>query len=99
MMTWQHLIERTVYKALSTYVRTYSLFKSGHLITDFKCALYKAMIRSAMTYACSTWEHVADAHLLKLQCQQKSYWKSWQVDTSPWIAHGFQNSLCVWLYN
>jgi hypothetical protein len=70
-MSWRHHIERTLYKALSIYVRTYSLFKSGCLITDIKLALYKAMIRSAMTYACSTWEHVADAHLLKLQCQQK----------------------------
>jgi hypothetical protein len=29
--------------------------------------LYKAPIRSVMTYACPTWECAADAHLLKLQ--------------------------------
>jgi hypothetical protein len=30
--------------------------------------LYKDLIRSVMmTYACPTWEHAADAHLLKLQ--------------------------------
>jgi hypothetical protein len=28
---------------------------------------YKALIRSVMTYACPTWEHAADAYLLKLQ--------------------------------
>jgi hypothetical protein len=33
--------------------------------------LYKALIRSVMTYACPTWKYVADAHLLKLQCLQK----------------------------
>jgi hypothetical protein len=46
---------------------TYSLFKSERLSTNFKLALYKALIRSVMTYACPTWEYEADAHLLKLQ--------------------------------
>jgi hypothetical protein len=32
--------------------------------------LYKALIRSVMTYACSTWEYVADAYLLKCLCLQ-----------------------------
>jgi hypothetical protein len=32
--------------------------------------LYKALIRSVMTYACPTWEYAADAHLLKLQSLQ-----------------------------
>jgi hypothetical protein len=57
-MTWRHHIESTVAKALLTHVRTNSLFKSG---------LYKALVKSVMTYACSTWGHAADAHLLKLQ--------------------------------
>jgi hypothetical protein len=29
--------------------------------------LYKALIKSVMTYACPTWEYAADAHILKLQ--------------------------------
>jgi hypothetical protein len=29
--------------------------------------LHKALIRSAMTYACPTWEFAADTRLLKLQ--------------------------------
>jgi hypothetical protein len=66
-MTRRHHIERTVAKALRTYVKTYSLFKSGHLSTNIKLALYKAVIMSVMTYACPTWEYAVDAYLLKLQ--------------------------------
>jgi hypothetical protein len=51
-VTWKHHIERTVAKALRTYVRTYSLFRSWHLSTNIKLQLYKALIRSVMTYAC-----------------------------------------------
>jgi hypothetical protein len=51
-MTWRHHTERTVAKALHTYVRTYSLFKSWRLSTNVKLMLYKALIRSVMTYAC-----------------------------------------------
>jgi hypothetical protein len=35
-----------------------------------KFTLYKALIRSVMTYACPTWEYVVASHLLKLQCLQ-----------------------------
>jgi hypothetical protein len=66
-MTWRLHIERTVAKALRTYVRTYSLFKSERLSTNIKLTLFKALIRSIMVYACPTWEYAADAHLLKLQ--------------------------------
>jgi hypothetical protein len=61
MTTWRHHTEMTVAKALHTYVRTYySLFKSKRLSANIKLTLYKALIRSVMTYA-------LDAHLLKLQ--------------------------------
>jgi hypothetical protein len=50
-MTWRLQIERTVAKALRTYIRTYSLFKSDRLSTNIKLTLYKALIRSIMTYA------------------------------------------------
>jgi hypothetical protein len=69
-MTWRQHIEKTVAKALRTYIRTYSLFKSKRLSTNIKLKLYKALIRSVMTHACPTWKYVADAHLLKLQCLQ-----------------------------
>jgi hypothetical protein len=100
-MTWRHHIERTITKTLRTYVRNYSLFRSGRLRTNIKCMLYTALIRSVMTYACPTWEHAADAHLLKLQRLQKStprYWKSWQVNTSTRTVRGFQNFLRLWLH-
>jgi hypothetical protein len=58
--TWRHHIERTVARALHTYVWTYSLFKSKRLSANIKLTLYKALIRSVMT-------HAAGAHLLKLQ--------------------------------
>jgi hypothetical protein len=60
-------IERTVAKALCTYLRTYFLFKSTRLSTNIKFTLYRALIRSVKTYACPTWEYAADAQLLKLQ--------------------------------
>jgi hypothetical protein len=64
-ITWRHHIERAAAKALHTYV-----FKSGHLSTNIKLALYKALIRSVMTYACPTWKYEADARLLRLQLLQ-----------------------------
>jgi hypothetical protein len=53
-MTRRHHIGRTVDKALRTYVRTYSLFKSERLSTNIKFAFYKALIMSVTTYACPT---------------------------------------------
>jgi hypothetical protein len=66
-MTWKHHIERTVAKALTTYVRTYSLFKSWRLRANLVLTLYKAPLRSVVTYASPTWEYAVDAHLLKFQ--------------------------------
>jgi hypothetical protein len=34
--------------------------------------LYKALIRSKLTYACPTWESAADTHLMKLQRLQNT---------------------------
>jgi hypothetical protein len=45
----------------------YSQFKNERLSTNIKVTLYKALVRSVMTYACPTWELVADTYLLKLQ--------------------------------
>jgi hypothetical protein len=54
-------------KAFRTFIRIYFLFKSERLSADIKLTLHKALIRSVMTYACPTWEFVAESHLLKLQ--------------------------------
>jgi hypothetical protein len=60
-------MKRTVAKALRTYLRTQSLFKSEHLSINIKLTLFNALIRSVMVYVCPTWEYTADAHLMKLQ--------------------------------
>jgi hypothetical protein len=52
---------------LDTYIRTYSIFKSKHLSEHIKLIVYRALIRSTMTYARPTWEYAADTHLMKLQ--------------------------------
>jgi hypothetical protein len=69
-MTWRLHIEETAAKALGTYIRTYSIFKSKHLSAHVKLIMYGALIRSIMTSACPTWESAADTHLMKLQCLQ-----------------------------
>jgi hypothetical protein len=66
-MTWRLNIEKIAAKALGTYIRTYSTFKSKHLNANIKAIVYRALIRSIMTYACPTWEFAADTHLMKLQ--------------------------------
>jgi hypothetical protein len=70
MLTWRLHIEKTVTKALSTYIRTYSIIKSTHLSVNIKLIMYRTLIRSIMTYACPTWEFVADTHFMKLQLLQ-----------------------------
>jgi hypothetical protein len=52
------------------YVRTYSLFKGGSLSTNNKLTLYKALIRSVMTYTYPTWGYAEDVDLLKSQSLQ-----------------------------
>jgi hypothetical protein len=54
-------------KALGTYIRTYSIYKSKHLNPNIKLIVYRALIRSTMTYACPTWQFAADTHLKKRQ--------------------------------
>jgi hypothetical protein len=66
-MTWRLDIEETAAKALGTYIRTYSIFKSKHLSAHIKLVVHIALIRSIMTYTCPTWEFAADTHLMKLQ--------------------------------
>jgi hypothetical protein len=67
-MTWRRPhIEKIAAKALGTYIRTYSVFKSKHFNANIKLIVYRALTRSIMTYACPTWEFAADTHLMKLQ--------------------------------
>jgi hypothetical protein len=67
-MTWRHHIEKTAAKTLGTYVRPFSLFKSGSISTNIKFTLYNALITSVTAYVCPTCEYTTDAHILKLQC-------------------------------
>jgi hypothetical protein len=55
-ISWRHHIERVEAKAFRTFMNTYSLFKSERLSANIKLTLYKALIRSIMTYACPAWE-------------------------------------------
>jgi hypothetical protein len=45
----------------------YPILKSEHLSVGAKLIIYKALIRSMLTYACPAWEFAADSYLLKLQ--------------------------------
>jgi hypothetical protein len=54
-------------KASRTFIRIHPIFKSERLSTSIKLTLHKALIRSAIIYACPAWEFEAGAHLLKLQ--------------------------------
>jgi hypothetical protein len=49
-MTWRLHIEKIAAKALGTYIGTYSIFKSKLLIANIKLIVYRALIRSIMTW-------------------------------------------------
>jgi hypothetical protein len=66
-MTWRIHIDLIITKALRTFLQIYSFLKSEKLSIKYKMTLYKALIRSKMTYACPTWESAADKYLMKLQ--------------------------------
>jgi hypothetical protein len=63
-------METTEAKAFRTVIRILPLFKSEWLRKNIKLTFQKALIKSTMTHACSTWEFVVQTHLLKVQ-QQK----------------------------
>jgi hypothetical protein len=69
-MTWRLHIEKTAAKALGTHIRTHFIFKSKNLSAHIKLIVYRALIRSLMTYAYPTWEFAADTRLMKLQLLQ-----------------------------
>jgi hypothetical protein len=101
-MTWKAHIDWSVTKALQTLGQIYPLLKSEKLGTKTKLTLYKALIRSKMTYACPTWESEAGTHLIKLQRLQNSPQNNWRpskTNTNSANAYGIPNSICIWFYN
>jgi hypothetical protein len=66
-MTWNAHIDWGVTKGLQTLGQIYPLLKSEKLDTKTELTLYKALIRSKMTYVCPTWKSAANTHLIKLQ--------------------------------
>jgi hypothetical protein len=67
---WRLHLEMTEAKAFKTFIRIYSLLKSGRLSVKLKLTLHKALIRTVITYARPAWELAADTYLLKLQSLQ-----------------------------
>jgi len=62
-ITWRCDAETIVTEALRTFIKIYSLLKSERLSAKKKLALYKALIRSKMTYTCPAWEFAAASYL------------------------------------
>jgi hypothetical protein len=67
---WKCHTETIATKDLRTFIGIYPLLKSERLSAKRKLMLYKALIRSKVTYTCPAWEFAADSHLLKLQSLQ-----------------------------
>jgi hypothetical protein len=66
-ITWRLFTEIIEAKVFRTFIRIYPIFKSERLSNNIKLTFHKALIRSAVTYACPAWEFAAETHLLKLQ--------------------------------
>jgi hypothetical protein len=77
-MTWRLHMEKIAAKSLSTYIRTYSSFKSKYLSASIKLIVHSVLlvIKSIMVYACPTLQFATDTHLMKLQRLQKSALRS-----------------------
>jgi hypothetical protein len=58
---WRLPIEMIEAKAFRTFIRVYSLFRSGRLSANIKLTIHKALVRSLMTYACPAREFAAPA--------------------------------------
>jgi hypothetical protein len=60
-MTWRLLIETIEGKAFRTFIRAYSLFKSGQISLKIKLTLQKILITSVLTYSYifPVWEFAA----------------------------------------
>jgi hypothetical protein len=80
-------------KALRTFIRIYSLFRSERISARTKLTLHKALIRSVITYACPVWEFEAESHPLKLQLCKIRFSTPLVISRG---AHRFQ--ICIWLF-
>jgi hypothetical protein len=80
-ITWGLHIKTIETKAFRAFIRTYSLFKSEHLSSNIKLTLYKALVRTIITYASPAWEFAANTHLLKLQRLQNKVLRT--IDNFP----------------
>jgi hypothetical protein len=69
-VTWKPHTETTATKALGIFLSIYPILKIERLSVGAKLIIYKALIRSMLTYACPAWEFAADSYLLKLQLLQ-----------------------------
>jgi hypothetical protein len=102
-MTWPFSIDRTAAKALATYIRTYSIFKSEHLSINIKLTLYKSMNNGLCLslleacVRCCPLETAASAEMIPPSCRQLR-----QVHTGPRNAndteiryvHNYIRKLC-----
>jgi hypothetical protein len=52
---WRIHIEMSEVKAISTFIKIYSLFESEHLSANIKLTLNKTLLRSVMDYAFPAW--------------------------------------------
>jgi hypothetical protein len=91
-MAWRHHTERTVTETMRTYVRTFSIIKSGRSRTNIELTLYIALISSVKTYACPTWGYAADAHLLNCSVCRIEFSAVLEIFTSAQ-----QPANCKWL--
>jgi hypothetical protein len=90
-MTWRLHIENIEAKAFRTFITLYSLFKSERLRANISLTLYKALIRSVMTYACPAWEFAAETYRNCSVCKIR-FFAPLAVSLG---AHRY--TICIWL--
>jgi hypothetical protein len=67
IITWKIYTETIGTKALRIFLSIYPNLKGECLSVGAKLIIYKALIRSMLTYACPAWEFAADSYHMKLQ--------------------------------
>jgi hypothetical protein len=82
-------------KAFRTFIGIYSLFKNKRLGANITLTLHKALIRSAMTYACPAWELAALKFVVPEKQGSPHHWKFSKAYADPRFAHGFQPPVCM----
>jgi hypothetical protein len=81
-------------KTFRTFIRIYSLFKSGRLSTNIKLTIHKELIRSIMTYACPAWEFAAENHLLNCSACKTKFSAPLEI-----FQGAYRFAICTWLSN